>query len=58
MIVGGINWGRVGLFQFEFVAWLRGGSRTLPARAVDPAVGAAALCGLPGLFAGGTEEQP
>ena len=58
MIVGGINWGLVGLFQFDFVAWLLGGSSTLPARAVYTAVGAAALCGLPGLFAGGTEEQP
>ena len=31
MIIGGINWGLVGLFQFDFV-------------------GAAALCGIPGLF--------
>ncbi len=22
MIVGGINWGLVGLFQFDFVGWL------------------------------------
>ena len=26
MIVGGINWGLVGLFQFDFVGWLLGGS--------------------------------
>ena len=25
MIVGGINWGLVGLFQFDFVGWLLGG---------------------------------
>ncbi len=24
MIVGGINWGLVGLFQFDFVGWLLG----------------------------------
>ena len=28
MIVGGINWGLVGLFQFDFVGWLLGGSAT------------------------------
>ena len=22
MIIGGINWGLVGLFQFDFVGWL------------------------------------
>lgn len=27
MIVGGINWGLVGLFQFDFVGWLLGGQR-------------------------------
>ena len=25
MIIGGINWGLVGLFQFDFVGWLLGG---------------------------------
>ena len=53
MIVGGINWGLVGLFQFDFVAWLLGGASSLWARIVYTAVGAAALCGIPGLFAGG-----
>ena len=24
MIIGGINWGLVGLFQFDFVGWLLG----------------------------------
>ena len=58
MIVGGVNWGLVGLFQFDLVAWLLGGAGTLPARIVYTAVGAAALCGLPGLFAAdGTAEE-
>lgn len=51
LIIGGLNWGSVGLFQFDLVAWLLGGAGTLPARIVYTAVGAAALCGLPGLFA-------
>ena len=29
MIIGGINWGLVGLFQFDFVGWLLGGSSSL-----------------------------
>ena len=29
MIVGGINWGLVGLFQFDFVGWLLGGSASI-----------------------------
>ena len=34
MIVGGINWGLVGLFQFDFVGWLLGGSSSLWSRIV------------------------
>ena len=55
MIVGGVNWGLVGLFQFDFVAWLLGGASSLWARIVYTAVGAAALCGIPGLFATGPD---
>ena len=32
MIVGGINWGLVGLFQFDFVGWLLGGSASIWSR--------------------------
>ena len=48
MIVGGINWGLVGLFQFDFVGWLLGGSASIWSRIVFTAVGLAALCGIPG----------
>ena len=27
LIIGGINWGSVGIFQFDIVAWLCGGDR-------------------------------
>ena len=50
MIVGGINWGLVGLFQFDFVGWLLGGSASIWSRIVFTLVGLAALCGIPGLF--------
>ena len=33
-IVGCLNWGLVGLFQFDLVAWIFGGSDTLLARII------------------------
>lgn len=27
-LLGGVNWGLVGIFNFNFVAWMCGGSRT------------------------------
>ena len=47
MIVGGINWGLVGLFQFDFVGWLLGGSASIWSRIVFTLVGVAAVCGIP-----------
>ena len=49
-IIGGINWGLVGLFQFDFVGWLLGGSASIWSRIVFTVVGVAAVCGIPGLF--------
>ena len=56
MIIGGINWGLIGLFQFDFVGWLLGGSSSLWSRIVFTLVGAAALCGIPGLFTNTAED--
>ena len=50
LIVGGINWGLVGLFSFNAVGWLFGGSATLLSRIVFVVVGAAGLCAIPYLF--------
>ena len=50
MIVGGINWGLVGLFQFDLVGWLLGGSSSIWSRIVFTLVGVAAICSIPGLF--------
>ncbi len=58
MIVGGINWGLVGLFQFDFVGWLLGGSASIWSRIVFTLVGVAAICGIPGLFTDETDELP
>ncbi len=54
-IIGGINWGLIGLFSFDAVAWLLGGSASLLSRAVYTVVGIAALCAIPSLF--GSEPQ-
>lgn len=42
-IIGGINWGSVGLFQFDLVAWLFGGQDGTVARVIYTLVGLAAL---------------
>lgn len=42
-IIGGINWGLIGLFQFDLVAWIFGGAATAGARIVYVIIGLAAL---------------
>ncbi len=42
-IIGALNWGSIGLFQFDLVAWLFGGSGSLLARIVYTVVGLAGL---------------
>ena len=42
-IVGSLNWGLVGLFRFDLVAWLLGGQTSLLSRAVYTLVGLAGI---------------
>lgn len=42
-IVGGLNWGLVGLFRFDLVAWICGGGATLFARIIYTLVALAAV---------------
>ena len=42
-IIGGINWGSVGLFKFDIVAWICGGAASLPARIIYTVVGLASI---------------
>ena len=42
-VIGCINWGLVGLFRFDLVAWLFGGSASLLSRIVYTLVGLAGL---------------
>lgn len=50
LIVGGLNWGLVGLFSFNLVGWLLGGAASMLSRIVYVLVGVAALCSIPALF--------
>ena len=42
-IVGGLNWGSVGLFRFDMVAWLFGGQTATVSRVIYPLVGLASI---------------
>jgi len=42
-VIGGINWGSIGLFRFDIVAWICGGQLTSAARIIYTLVGLAAL---------------
>lgn len=42
-IVGGLNWGSVGLFRFDLVAWLFGGQTSTVSRVVYTLVGLASV---------------
>ena len=49
-IVGGLNWGLIGLLNFDLVAFISGGSGTWLARIIYTIVGLAALWCLTLLF--------
>lgn len=42
-IIGSLNWGLVGLFQFDLVAWLFGGQSAVFSRVIYTLVGLAGL---------------
>ncbi len=49
-IIGGLNWGSIGLFNFDLVAFICGGSGSWLARVIYTVVGLAALWCLTLLF--------
>lgn len=49
-IIGCLNWGLVGIFQFDLVAWLFGGAGSLFSRLVYTIVGLAGLWCISFLF--------
>ncbi len=43
VVIGALNWGSVGLFQFDIVSWLFGGADSLISRIIFTLVGLAGL---------------
>ena len=43
LIIGGLNWGSVGIFQFDLVAWICGGQTGIISRIVYILVGLSAI---------------
>ena len=56
VIVGALNWGSIGLFQFDLVAWIFGGQAALGSRIVYTAVALAGLWCISLLFRSREEE--
>ncbi len=42
-IIGALNWGSIGLFRFDIVAWLFGGQGSLVSRIIYTIVGLAGI---------------
>ena len=43
VIIGALNWGLIGIFQFDLVAWLFGGMSSVLSRIIYTLVGLAGL---------------
>lgn len=49
-VIGGVNWGLIGIFRFDLVAWICGGQTAMVARIIYTLVGISALWCLALLF--------
>lgn len=56
-IIGSLNWGLVGFFRFDLVAWLFGGQTAVVSRIIYALVGLAGLWCITLLFRRGHSEQ-
>lgn len=50
LVIGGLNWGLIGLFQFDLIAFLFGSQSALLSRIVFAVVGVCALISISALF--------
>ena len=55
VIIGALNWGGIGLFRFDTVAWICGGQGTILARIIYTRVALAGIWCISLLF---REEEP
>lgn len=56
VIIGGINWGSIGIFGFDLVAWIGGGQHAVVSRIIYTVVGLAALWCISLLFRNSDEK--
>ncbi len=56
-IIGALNWGSIGLFQFDLVAWICGGAGTLWARIIYTIVALAGIWCISLLFTSAKERD-
>ena len=57
VVIGGINWGLVGIFRFDLVAWIFGGQAAILSRVIYTLVGIAALWCITLIFRGRDEVR-
>lgn len=43
LVIGGLNWGSIGLFQFDIVSWICGGQSSILSRIIYTVVALAAV---------------
>lgn len=56
-IIGALNWGLIGLFSFDAVAWISGGGATVIARIIYTVVALAGIWCISLLFHRDEDEQ-
>lgn len=57
MIIGALNWGLIGLFQFDLVAGIFGGMASVVSRIIYSLVGLAGVWGITMLFKRNSSDQ-
>jgi uncharacterized protein len=57
LIIGGLNWGSIGIFGFDIVGWIFGGQLSAGSRIVFVIVGLAALWCIRLLFHDNEEDK-
>lgn len=57
LIIGGINWGSIGIFQFDIVAWICGGQTGIVSRIIYTLVALSAIWCISLLFRDDTDES-
>ena len=56
-IIGGVNWGLVGIFQFDLVAWIFGGQDAIISRIIYTVIALAAIWCISILFVSREEAK-